>query len=421
MNNVVLAYEKIDKNTFSGWNYNGRIEPSSIPLTTSSMNMLMNNSFMLDVYNTVVIPDPNTKFPGMFRHVPPGYKPIVKQIDEIVDEKYAYLLEIHNSWVLTQLSHYAINEKVLSDARAGQAYIVLVYHNEGDISGNLYFLRTLVNDLNVPKAQIFLLHGDYDVEKYKDEPYTYVPVNCFTYWVQQYQRDNLIDYVPDKLFTCYNRQPRPHRIVILSLLHQHALVERGIVSCGPSLLNDNIPLKGILENVLQRTVSYDDLKFFTEISNSSPDDLNLGVDNPAANIVEEHYQHSFVSVINETLTNSIFFSEKIYKPILIGHPFLLMGAPNQLAKLREQFRFKTFGQWWDESYDEIDDMHLRAKSIVDILVSLNSKTEQELIDIREEMKPTLKYNQNLYNSIVANNVYGSEKPIWNFLHKLFNP
>lgn len=421
MNNVVLAYERIDKNTLSGWNYNGRIEPSSIPLTTGSMDMLMNNSFMLDVYNTLVIPDPNTKFPGMFRHVSPDYKPIVKQIDEIADEKYVYLLEICNSWVLTQLSHYAINEKVLSDARAGQAYIVLVYHHEGDLGGNPYFLRALVNALNVPKSQIFLLHGDYDIEKYKDEPYTYVPVNCLIYWVQQYQRDNLIDYVPDKLFTCYNRRPRPHRIVMLSLLQRYALVDRGIVSCGPELLEDKRPLKDILENILQRSVVYNDIKFFTEISNNSPDDLNLGVENPAINIVEEHYRHSFVSVINETLTNSIFFSEKIYKPILIGHPFLLMGAPNQLAKLREQFRFKTFGQWWDESYDEIDDMHLRAKRIVDILVSLNSKTEQELIDIRKEMRPTLKYNQNLYNSIVANNVYGSEKPIWNFLHKLLTP
>jgi hypothetical protein len=421
MNNVVLAYEKIDKNTLSGWNYNGRIEPSSIPLTTGSMDTLMNNSFRFDVYNTVVIPDPNTKFPGMFRHVPPDYKPIVKQIDEIVDEKYVYILEIYSSWVLTQLSHYAISEKVLSDARAGQAYIVLAYHHEGDIGENPYLLRALVNALNVPKSQIFLLHGDYNVEKYKDEPYTYVPVNCLIYWVQQYQRDNLIDYVPDKLFTCYNRRPRPHRIVMLSLLQQHALIDRGIVSCGPELLEDKRPLKDILEHILQRSVVYNDIKFFTEISNNSPDDLNLGVDNPAINIVEEHYRHSFVSVINETLTNSIFFSEKIYKPILIGHPFLLMGAPNQLAMLREQFRFKTFSQWWDESYDEIDDMHLRAKRIVDILVSLNSKTEQELIDIRKEMRPTLKYNQNLYNSIVANNVYGSEKPIWNFLHKLLNP
>lgn len=421
MNNVVLAYEKIDKNTLCGWNYNGRIEPSSIPLTTDSMDMLMNNSFMLDLYNTLVIPDPNTKFPGMFRHVPPDYKPTVKQIDEIGDEKYVYLLEISNNWVLTQLSHYAISEKVLSDVRAGQAYIVLAYHHEGDLGGNPYFLRSLVNNLNVPKEQIFLLHGDYDVEKYKDEPYTYVPLNCVIHWVQEFQRDKLIDYVPDKLFTCYNRQTRPHRIVMLSLLNQYSLIERGIVSCGPGLLNDKKPLKDILENILQRSVTYNDLQFFNAISNSSPDDLNLGIDNPATNMVEEHYRHSFVSVINETLTNSIFFTEKIYKPILIGHPFLLMGAPNQLAKLREQFGFKTFGQWWDESYDQIDDMHLRAKRIVDILVSLNSKTEQELIDIREEMKPTLKYNQNLYNSIVANNMYGSEKPIWNFLHKLFNP
>jgi hypothetical protein len=424
MNEVILAYERINKETMEGWNYNGRIEPSALPLNTYTLDTLISNQFLLDWYNALVITSPNIvpTCRCVFAHKPPNaVGPTIKLISELTTEKYAYIIEIQNSWLLRHISHYAISEKVLNDVRSGQAHIVILYPNEGDIGTHPYLLRQLVADLNVPKEQVFLLHGDYNTDAYKDEPYTYVPINWVAYWLESFKRDHLIEYTPSKLYTCYNRQTRNHRVIMMSLLYQNNLIEAGLTSFGPGLLETKQPLKRTLTGILNRPVDDDEIEFFNTISNSSPDDLNLGIDNPATNIVEEHYRNSFVSVINETLTNSIFFTEKIYKPILIGHPFLLMGAPNQLAKLREHFGFKTFGQWWDESYDQIDDMHLRAKSIVDILVSLNSKSEQELIEIREEMKPVLKHNQNLYNSIVSKKDYGNDQLIWNFLHKLFNP
>jgi len=423
MNEVILGYERINKVTMEGWNFNGRIEPSAKPLNAQSLATLSNNTFLLGWYNALVITNLNIEptCRCIFDYRPPNATgPTIKLISEITTEKYAYLIEIQNSWLLTQISHYTISEKVLNDVRSGQAYIVILYPSEGDIGLSPLSLRRLVTELNVPKHQVFLLHGDYNIDAYKDEPYTYVPINFVAYWLAHFKRDRLIDYTPNKLYTCYNRQVRPHRVVMLSLLYQNALIDDGIVSCGPSLPKPAHNLQLALESTLLRPVKQDEIQFFTNLSNSSPDNLNLGVENPATNIVDEHYRHSFVSVINETLTGSIFFTEKIYKPIVVGHPFLLMGAPNQLAKLREQFGFKTFGQWWDESYDQVDDMHLRAKCIVDILVTLKSKSEQELIDIREEMKPTLKHNQNLYNSIVSEKDYGNDQLIWNFLHTLFN-
>jgi hypothetical protein len=421
MNEVILGYERINKETLEGWHFNGRVEPSAVPLNAQSLDTLTNNKFLLDWYNALVIANHKVESlcRSVFTDVPPTIRPTMKLISELGTEKYAYLIEIQNSWLLTQISHYSISEKVLNDVRSGQAYIVLVYTNEGDIGDHPYFLRSLVSELNVPKNQIFLLHGDYNIETYKDEPYTYVPIAAVSYWLRGFKRNYIIDYTPNKLYTCYNRQTRTHRVVMLSLLYHNNLIESGLVSFGPGLLDKRQSLGDKLAAILQRPVDNSEVAFFKSISNSSPDNLNLGVENPASNLIEDHYRNSFVSVINETLTTGCFFTEKIYKPILIGHPFLLMGAPNQLAKLRE-FGFKTFNQWWDESYDQIEDMHLRAKSIVDILVTLKSKPEQELIDIRKEMKPILEHNQSVYNSIVSQDQYGNDHLIWNFLRTLFN-
>ena len=44
-------------------------------------------------------------------------------------------------------------------------------------------------------------------------------------------------------------------------------------------------------------------------------------------------------------------SEKILKPLLNLHPFIVMSTPHTLKKITE-LGFKTFGRFIDESYDD---------------------------------------------------------------------
>ena len=48
-----------------------------------------------------------------------------------------------------------------------------------------------------------------------------------------------------------------------------------------------------------------------------------------------------------------FITEKTLKPIMYGHPFLLVTHPGTLRHLRS-IGFETFPEWFDESYDDID-------------------------------------------------------------------
>ena len=45
---------------------------------------------------------------------------------------------------------------------------------------------------------------------------------------------------------------------------------------------------------------------------------------------------TFISLVTESLTdrNTLFFSEKIWKPIMVGHPFLLLGSKHSLKYLK---------------------------------------------------------------------------------------
>jgi hypothetical protein len=127
-------------------------------------------------------------------------------------------------------------------------------------------------------------------------------------------------------------------------------------------------------------------------------DIELEFNNPVTNIVIPHHEHTFLSIVSETLfrPGTIFYSEKTWKPILAGQPFMHVATTGTLAELRRQ-GYRTFGQWWDESYDDEPDLDKRIKMIIQELVKLSKLDVSELINIRNSMRSTLEHNQQLFN------------------------
>jgi hypothetical protein len=74
-----------------------------------------------------------------------------------------------------------------------------------------------------------------------------------------------------------------------------------------------------------------------------------------------------------------------------------VGCVNNLAYLRS-YGFKTFGDFWDESYDLIEDPILRLKSIVGILTQLSNLSTVQQQTMLKQMHPILEHNYRLFNS-----------------------
>lgn len=77
------------------------------------------------------------------------------------------------------------------------------------------------------------------------------------------------------------------------------------------------------------------------------------------------YTDTWFSVVTETIFDypHTFRTEKIWKPILMAHPFVVAANPGYLRDLRS-VGFRTFGDVIDESYDDIEDVHQRIYSII---------------------------------------------------------
>lgn len=111
------------------------------------------------------------------------------------------------------------------------------------------------------------------------------------------------------------------------------------------------------------------------------------------NNTDSLYENSFVHVISETyfFSDVIHVTEKSYKPMLNKQPFIMMGVPGALAEIKRQ-GFKTFDQWWDESYDAETDHAKRLCMIVDLIEEICSWNDDKLLQVMTEMKNTIDFN-----------------------------
>lgn len=109
---------------------------------------------------------------------------------------------------------------------------------------------------------------------------------------------------------------------------------------------------------------------------------------------------SCINLVTETsyINNEMFLSEKILKPILSYQPFIVFGSYGYLKELKN-YGFKTFSDFWDESYDDIINPVERMKSLISLVKSLNNKSIEELNDIYKSTIDICIHNRNLFYSL----------------------
>lgn len=86
----------------------------------------------------------------------------------------------------------------------------------------------------------------------------------------------------------------------------------------------------------------------------------------------EDYEATQIEVVLETLFDDhrLHLTEKIFRPIACGQPFILASTQGSLQYLRS-YGFQTFSDVWDESYDLIEDPTQRLDAITDLMQTIS--------------------------------------------------
>jgi hypothetical protein len=119
------------------------------------------------------------------------------------------------------------------------------------------------------------------------------------------------------------------------------------------------------------------------------------INNPRLNPLGDFYNDSFCDVINETrfAQHCGNYSEKLYQAIRYKKPFILV-APPYTIEYAKRMGFKTFSDFWDESYDQETNHEKRIIKILNLMNYINSKSINELREIYNQMQPILDHNYN---------------------------
>ena len=106
------------------------------------------------------------------------------------------------------------------------------------------------------------------------------------------------------------------------------------------------------------------------------------------------YADTYFSLVTETVFNYpySFRTEKIWKPIAVGHPWIAVANSGFYRDLKNM-GFKTFGELIDESFDQIENSQDRIKRIAHVVEDL---CRQDLAKFVQECYNVCKYNQQHY-------------------------
>ncbi len=115
------------------------------------------------------------------------------------------------------------------------------------------------------------------------------------------------------------------------------------------------------------------------------------------------YKDIFVDLVTETVFNYPypFISEKIIRPIVLGRPFILFGAPGTIKWLHD-LGFRTFDNYWDESYDAVQDPNQRFAQLCKLIETINDLKIDSCQEILKSMQDILIHNQQNYRKWINN-------------------
>jgi hypothetical protein len=219
-------------------------------------------------------------------------------------------------------------------------------------------------------------------------------MNDLGYVSEEAQIDEL-DNFRNKKFLSFNKTTdKPHRA---GLLHEY--LTNDYSNSYFSFIN-KLEHLGQIPNIGQIRHNYHFYNSKLPIELDTMNTTNKNSFSVSGTFKKELFLNSCINIVTETsfMNNELFISEKVLKPILMYQPFIVLG-PHQYLNQLKKYGYKTFSEFWDESYDDIEDSKLRLKVVLELIRELNSKSIEELNELYQKTKDICIYNRRLHDSL----------------------
>jgi hypothetical protein len=238
-------------------------------------------------------------------------------------------------------------------------------------------------------------------------------------WYRGYDKTFLIkpldERSPTKTFIAPNRivaGERQHRLEMLYHIFKNGMLDNHI-SCPETCPAENISIHEAIKPLAKK---YPDIR---EVFAAQQLPINFAgeTDHPMHSCwlsLFDEAADSLLYLVTETVATGRrhHLTEKTFKPIALGMPFVIVGTRGSLEYLRS-YGFRTFEGIWDESYDDAED-DVRIERIASLLRSLDELPVSAKQDLFNQAQEVVKHNWNhFYNG-------GFEAILWDELQAMLN-
>ena len=205
---------------------------------------------------------------------------------------------------------------------------------------------------------------------------------------------------------------RQHRLEMLYHIFKNRMLDNHI-SCPAVCPAESI---SIIDAAAPLVAKYSDIQQVFATQNL-PINFENETDHPMHSCwlsLFEQASESLLYLVTETVATGRrhHLTEKTFKPIALGMPFVIVGTQGSLEYLRS-YGFRTFEGIWDESYDDADD-NVRIERIASLLRSLDELPQEAKQDLFEQCHEVIEHNWNHFYG------GGFEAVLWQELNEMLN-
>jgi hypothetical protein len=296
------------------------------------------------------------------------------------------------------VDYFALMSELVRRQLRREELTVLFYYHEGD---NPFRIRDRLDELCqnhlLPPNCYRFVSGNTAANGIPG--FVYFPDHELLYW----HRNQTVPPTPVhsnrrlRDFTVLSRTHKWWRATVMTDLHRAGLLSNSYWSYGTDIATDEAETDNPIE--VDSLEIREDIRQFLNKGPYSCDTLTHEQHNDHHLIETNHFTDSYCNIVLETHfdadgSGGAFLTEKTFKAIKHGQPFVIIGCPGSLAALRE-LGYRTFDHAINNNYDSIQNNTERWIAVRSAVAQLKS---QDLHTWFESCRDDVEHNQQLFCS-----------------------
>jgi len=205
---------------------------------------------------------------------------------------------------------------------------------------------------------------------------------------------------------------RQHRLEMLYHIFKNQMLDNHI-SCPATCPAENISIHDAVKPLIGKYPDIESVFAQQSLPINFEGETDLPMHSCWLSLFDQSAE-SLLYLVTETVATGRrhHLTEKTFKPIALGMPFVIVGTRGSLEYLRS-YGFRTFEGIWDESYDTAEDS-VRIERIASLLCSLNELSPQGKQDLFDQAREVVEHNwTHFYHG-------GFEQILWQELQEMLH-